>query len=407
MGFFNSAHNFIIDADKNGSSQGQDPRVVVRQALASADAALRNISPLGMGMPMGSSSALIMANNHTSLDVTTTLVEGSQQLSVTNGSASFKGNIGVMSPKEKEELNATLDDMHQKLDERKRKKEQRIANGQGHRGSGRGAGGHIGGGPMRGSSRGLPASSGRAALAPYPAPAGQNGGPPPLALMPPPPSTMGMGMSGQVPSNIPDFSGPPSFAQGYPQGYLPPGPMPWSNFLPPAHILNSIPPPMGGPGSLPPLNPSAIPQNGPYPTDTSSWPGPTPPFSYPPTGQVPSGSGPQPTFNYPSTAPATQPQPEAVSETVSETTRDEGDEAEESKDENPPTTTIATTDSSPTSEIAKPRPLPAIGATSAEELQTSPPQLSPPRKEKRGHSPIPALRNRLSGLFSRSPKPHE
>ncbi|KXN82386.1 hypothetical protein AN958_02615 [Leucoagaricus sp. SymC.cos] len=305
----------------------------------------------------------------------TTLVKGNQKLSVTDKSAWLKAD----------------------RDERKGKKEKRIAHGQGHRESSRDAGGHFSGG---GGFGGLPALGGRAALAPYPASAGQNGGPPPLATMPPHPSTTGMGMSGQIPSNISGFTGP-LFPPGLPQS-----PVSWSKFPPPFDILNSIQPPMGGPGSLPPSNPSAIPQDGLCSTDTSPWSGPMPSFfSYPPNGHVPSGFGPQSsrTLN----APATKSQPDVVSENVHETTQGEGFEGEESKDESPPSTTVTTANSSPPNEITTQTPLPAIGATSVKELLTSPPQLPPPRKEKCGHSPIPALQNRSSDLFSRSPKAHK
>ncbi|KXN80922.1 hypothetical protein AN958_06579 [Leucoagaricus sp. SymC.cos] len=216
MPFFTNAKNIQFINVNEDVGRAQDPREIARQAVARADAALRNLH--SRSICIGSSDASIFVNNHAFLDRTTTLAEGSQQLLVTNGSSFIVGNARVMSLEEKEELNEQLDAMRQTIDKHRRRNEQRIANRQGYRRS------------------------------------------------------------------------------------------------------------------------RAIPKDGPYPTGTSPWSGPTLPlFSYPPNGRVPSGFGPQSTFNHPPTTLTTQLQHEAVTET----TQDNVVEDEELKDDRAQSTNIS------------------------------------------------------------------
>ncbi|KAJ3574277.1 hypothetical protein NP233_g1873 [Leucocoprinus birnbaumii] len=171
MGFFSNAHGFIIEGS-NATNQG-DPQEIAGQAMEKARIALENAAKMkremaGISRASGPSitmpSSALVSMGSSGMDVRRAMGTNNQDLAFNSGNATFAGNITGMSASEKFELESQLADMRRKLAERKARKEQKMANGEGRFGRlnrGQGEGHLVGGSSAEGPTAiAAPATSG-------------------------------------------------------------------------------------------------------------------------------------------------------------------------------------------------------------------------------------------------------
>ncbi|KAF5352598.1 hypothetical protein D9756_006333 [Leucocoprinus leucothites] len=414
MGFFAGAHNFIIDgpSDAQGEGNHQD---IVNQALEKARVAVDNAAKFqrstGAGVPGASGLAISMPTSSScntgghATDVSRILGEGNQSLMFNAEDAAFGAAITSMSAEEKTKMKAELAEMRKKLDARKARKEQKIANGEGRFGrkSGTPDQGYLVGGSRNGGFAAIAASS---EVVNGTGNQGQS------SLLPPQPMFPGQAPPGSHPPLPPQLQGPPpSFDPSNPEfqqflrmkNFGPMAPMGVPGPLPPFSMM-----PNGPPGSFPSMNMNFLP----------------PPNFYPPQGPLPNTGGistypPQPALatqqhndEIPNTDPEYAITVEPDEEEPGETSKEDAEELREDELRVPvhieaPTSSMNT--------IASPTPQVAVGsATTSINAEsnlvypsygsTSPATLSPPQKEKkkrRRSSPIPLV---IRNLFSSSEK---